>query len=466
MTGLKGGWFLITWTIYVGVTSWLFRLININQTSPYMDEIFHIRQAKKYCEGNFSEWDQKITTPPGLYIVSVGILVPVSCLLRRDLCTVNGLRGISFAFMIGNFYLVYLLHFYLNRPHHNSKGKQIILSSLNLMIFPVLHFFTYLYYTDSGAVFFVLMMYLFHLMKNNSVAALFGLLATLFRQTSIVWVFFIAILQATYTTVHFAERELSARKENTHHLVALTKLVIGIFLHRRKYAIPFLIEMLKATGGYLLVGISFILFVIYNEGIVLGDRSAHQACLNFTQILYFLGFMLCFCSTYLLSIAKLKCFVRFCKDRPLELLLGCAVCLIFIHKFSFVHQYLLADNRHFTFYVWRRILGLKYPIPLLYIPLYLYAAWSLIDSLRHTSEVWMLAFVCCVCISVVPQKLLEFRYFIIPYLILRLNMNIQSWCQILGEFVLYVAVNIVVFYLFLYRPFKWEGSEEIQRFIW
>lgn len=30
------------------------------------DEIFHIPQAQKYCEGRFNDWDDKITTPPGL----------------------------------------------------------------------------------------------------------------------------------------------------------------------------------------------------------------------------------------------------------------------------------------------------------------------------------------------------------------------------------------------------------------
>lgn len=33
---------------------------------PYLDEIFHIPQAQKYCQGRWLEWDDKITTPPGL----------------------------------------------------------------------------------------------------------------------------------------------------------------------------------------------------------------------------------------------------------------------------------------------------------------------------------------------------------------------------------------------------------------
>lgn len=35
-------------------------------TNLGQDEFFHIPQAQKYCEGRFREWDDKITTPPGL----------------------------------------------------------------------------------------------------------------------------------------------------------------------------------------------------------------------------------------------------------------------------------------------------------------------------------------------------------------------------------------------------------------
>jgi hypothetical protein len=31
------------------------------------DEFFHVRQAQVYCSGDFKTWDDKITTPPGLY---------------------------------------------------------------------------------------------------------------------------------------------------------------------------------------------------------------------------------------------------------------------------------------------------------------------------------------------------------------------------------------------------------------
>lgn len=36
------------------------------------DEIFHIPQAMRYCRGEFDSYDPKLTTPPGLYLASVG----------------------------------------------------------------------------------------------------------------------------------------------------------------------------------------------------------------------------------------------------------------------------------------------------------------------------------------------------------------------------------------------------------
>lgn len=35
-------------------------------TNYQQDEVFHIPQAQTYCEGRYWDWDDKITTPPGL----------------------------------------------------------------------------------------------------------------------------------------------------------------------------------------------------------------------------------------------------------------------------------------------------------------------------------------------------------------------------------------------------------------
>ena len=87
---------------------------------PYMDEVFHIPQARAYCAGNYSQWDPKITTLPGLYLFSVGILRPLhllspsqfQSLISQSLlstCTVPALRAVNILAAITNLVLLHCL---------------------------------------------------------------------------------------------------------------------------------------------------------------------------------------------------------------------------------------------------------------------------------------------------------------------------------------------------------------------
>lgn len=53
------------------------------------------------------KWDPMITTLPGLYLVTVGILKPFILLLGIDTaCSVSGLRLINILFQAGTFYVL------------------------------------------------------------------------------------------------------------------------------------------------------------------------------------------------------------------------------------------------------------------------------------------------------------------------------------------------------------------------
>ena len=67
-----------------------------------------------------------------------------------------------------------------------------VLEAMNLCLFPVLYFFSFLYYTDPGAVVFVLAMYLAALHNYDKLAGFLGLVSILFRQSNIIWLVFIA----------------------------------------------------------------------------------------------------------------------------------------------------------------------------------------------------------------------------------------------------------------------------------
>ncbi|VEL31785.1 unnamed protein product, partial [Protopolystoma xenopodis] len=59
-----------------------------------MDEYFHLRQTLLFYSGNFSHWDPKITTPPGLYLVVLALLKPF-LLFNSGSPTIIHFRGTS-----------------------------------------------------------------------------------------------------------------------------------------------------------------------------------------------------------------------------------------------------------------------------------------------------------------------------------------------------------------------------------
>lgn len=69
--------------------------------------------------------------------------------------------------------------------------------------------------------------------------------------------------------------------------------------------------------------------------------------------------------------------------------------------------------RHYTFYLWKDIIA-AYPMAkFCLIPLYIYAFWSVGDSLRLGGrlEIWILIFWIGTSLALAPAWLIEFRYF-------------------------------------------------------
>ena len=56
---------------YVAVLAAVAGAFSFLVSTPYMDEPFHLLQTQAYCHGRFDEWDEKITTFPGLYVCGV-----------------------------------------------------------------------------------------------------------------------------------------------------------------------------------------------------------------------------------------------------------------------------------------------------------------------------------------------------------------------------------------------------------
>ncbi|KAM4675636.1 dol-P-Glc:Glc(2)Man(9)GlcNAc(2)-PP-Dol alpha-1,2-glucosyltransferase [Discoglossus pictus] len=461
MSAVLSGCFLLS--------SLLFTQITREQRDPYMDEIFHIPQAQHYCQGHFNQWDPMITTLPGLYLVSVGIVKPAAWLFgwnEKVICSPGMLRFINLLFSLGNLYIMYLLLCRINYKNKVSSLKRI-LSTLTLYMFPILYFFTFLYYTDTGSTFFILFTYLMCLYGNHKSAALLGICAFFFRQTNIIWVIFCAgnviaekLADVWKTSLKKKDEKAIAKGTSSETIEALK------FLVRYSMSVKNLMTLFQLTWPYVLLVIGFLAFVAFNGGIVIGDRSSHEACLNFPQLFYFFAFTCIFSFSSLLSPKKIVDFFKSLWKYPLFYISLTILFLLLIWKFTYVHQYLLADNRHFPFYVWKKIFQRHELVKFLMAPVYVFAAWSIMDSLKHKSIFWLLMFLACLVAATVPQKLLEFRYFILPYIIFRLNIQIPSLTKLLLELALYITVTILTFNLFLNQTFHWPDSDKIQRFMW
>lgn len=450
--------------IFLTITAVIFFQVDKAQPTPYMDEIFHVPQAQKYCAGNFTEWDPMITTPPGLYIMSVALIQPVSQLLqveREDICTTKILRMTNMFFAVVNFFVLDAL---LRRIHQNSKISRGLTPSgtaFSLSTFPVLFFFANLYYTDMGSTCFVLLAYLASQYSNHFLAAVFGSASLLFRQTNVVWVVFLA----GTTFVRLLEKDAlksqnQAKQLNKSYLSAV-QVAINYALDVKN-----MVKMIACLWLYGIVVLGFLIFVFINKGIVLGDKEHHQAVFHIPQLFYFAAFTMGLAAPFLLSFDKVGRFLKSLRGNGWLFLLLFAFMLAAVHQFTYVHKYLLADNRHIPFYVWRKIYQRHELVRYILVPGYVYAGWSIFDSLAGNSLLWRLIYMICLVVACVPQKLLEFRYFILPFIIFRLNVHPQAKWKSLVELLLYCAINGTMLYLFLMKPFTWEGNPEEQRFLW
>jgi alpha-1,2-glucosyltransferase len=76
MSFSDGRFALLLYFVSLPVVWWL---INVAVTQPYMDEIFHVPQTQRFCALDFTHWDDKITTLPGLYLFSTLFSFAAGC---------------------------------------------------------------------------------------------------------------------------------------------------------------------------------------------------------------------------------------------------------------------------------------------------------------------------------------------------------------------------------------------------
>jgi len=471
--------FLISLAMYSVMVGVVGDMVTKVVPDPYMDEIFHIPQAQRYCDGNFTAWDPKITTLPGLYLFSVGLLEPAHKLSsalgleisKEQLCSTANLRSINLVMAIINAVLLHTLTSHIHGMKENYSEVLGIWSSCNISLLPVLFMFTFMYYTDPVSTAMVLLTYCLHLSGQDWLAAFAGFLSVLCRQTNIVWVF----LAAAETAGELVTSEVRLHQARTKHPPTLSLTMGGqlwelgmglVDLARYPWRILRILGLVVVScGGYLLVGVAFLGFVHLNQGIVVGDRSAHTATVHLLQLGYFAAFFTGL--TLPFAVKNLRDFFAFVKNNYGKLIIVVMVMAMAIQFNTMAHPYLLADNRHYTFYIWRKVFMRHWLIKFLLIPVYIFGFFHICKCLVKSDLVFKLVLPFCVVLSLVPQLLLEFRYFILPFILIRAQIKPTCWKSLAIETAMMVGVNVATLYLFLYKPFHWEQEpESLQRFMW
>ncbi|KAJ2803645.1 glucosyltransferase [Coemansia helicoidea] len=436
---------------YAAASYAVLQQVNAAVPEPYMDEVFHIPQCQRYCRGEFGAWDPKLTTPPGLYLVSLALLAPAGAP-----CSAASLRATNWVLGLALFWTI---HGLVRRLHRDLPPGAAAAATLALALFPLSFFFHHIYYTDTASLLLVLLAYLLSLHRRHALAGVAGAASLWLRQTNVVWAAFVG---ASAALRWLQARHAIARPGDplAHSLVQL-----GRWAARPSRADLPLVGLL---APYATVVVLFAAFVAANGGIVLGDKAHHQAGLHVPQMFYFYAYLAATAAPVVLPASSPRALLVLAARRPvLALALGAAMAAG-VARYTVEHPFLLSDNRHYTFYIWKDVFRRHWTVRYLAIPAYLYSAIAVHRCLGRMSAFWQLALALCTAAVLVPSPLLELRYFTAPYFFARLHMPLApSWRCVALEILLYSAINAATIWMFLCRPFAWESEpSRLQRFMW
>ncbi|CAK9799305.1 Putative Dol-P-Glc:Glc(2)Man(9)GlcNAc(2)-PP-Dol alpha-1,2-glucosyltransferase [Anthophora quadrimaculata] len=439
----------------------LFIYLNRIQPSYYIDEIFHVPQTLQYCAGNFTQWDPKITTLPGLYLIATVILSPLK------LCNIFYMRCINLLGTFLNFYLSLFIIKQISITHWMQRWKkwEKLATAYNIMFFPPLFFWHFLYYTDVVSVNAILLMLLLHLHKKFIMAAFVGFLSVIIRQTNIIWVAFVTMERIFDLLGHKTSKSISHEHNySAIHLRLLWKKITEEISHGWTSFVKFIIHLCVQLFPYVIVCLTFVAFIVWNKGIVVGDKTAHIPTIHISQLLYFSVFLFCFSWPYM--IVNWKDYIKFVRKHWIFTGSILGLLTVIVHFNTLVHPYVLADNRHYVFYFWNKFMGKYRLFKYLLVPLYSFTLYTMLHGIKHLRVVTQINYIFMVSAVLIPQLLIEPRYFIMPYILYRFLIVKPKVWQIIAESMTTLIVNFLQFYIFANKVFYWSDQLHPQRISW
>ncbi|KAJ5780328.1 CAZyme family GT59 [Penicillium paradoxum] len=404
-------------------------LVNKAVPEPYLDEVFHVPQAQAYWAHKWTQWDPKLTTPPGLYLCSYIVFSAVLLLrgsptkLTPDVLRMTNVGATSVIFP---WRLQKLFDTIQRMKNTRPLGANLSHTVLNICLFPPLFFFSGLYYTDVLALLVVIEAYNWDLERDSEkdpkegpkngvretlIFLAFALAALVCRQTNIFWVaVFLGGLQVVRKIRKSATPCMSSKvptivkqglqNEVYDPLVSEASLEdyfkTAVSLATIGLQKPF--SLLVSLIPHIIVLAAFGAFVLWNDGVVLGHKEFHTAGIHLAQMLYIWPYI-AFFSWPLFVLPLINILAP--KPLPESLNLGfpskqrkypklkaalivMPLMLAVVHFNTIVHPFTLADNRHYVFYVFRILLvhpAVKYAA----VPVYFLCGWAVISAFGFTT---------------------------------------------------------------------------------
>lgn len=345
---------------------WLIILLFSRDT--FVDEKTHLRQITRFLKGNF-EVLPSLTTIPGYHAV---IAFFVQFFKHPSLAFV---RFISLLVASGSLLAAYLISKKLDSKHPLIKTLQCAFLPISFLYFPLI-------YTDIFSLLLVLLALYFILSGKYGLSAFFSLTSVLVRQDNIIWI-----------------------------------ALIWVYAYLSTYGFLFSLKNIRAhirrTIGHLFVFVFFIMFVLVNGGVALGDKRNHQVGFYMGNSYFFLATVgLLFLPILLARIRK----IDLSKIKPFMLygvIIGIVIAGSFIfvqpeihhgnNKLSMLRNVLLQSGYHQ--YMWAYVAAIFVG----YMTLFLMEF--------EKKRLVLLPFIF---VSLIPSLLVEQRYYIVPLFLLLL----------------------------------------------
>ncbi len=420
-------------------------------------------QARRYCVGDWRAWDPKITTFPGVYLLAAAAarLLAAAGLPAAASCPTPLLRAVSAAAAAAVPPLAYALAAALDptRP-----PRELRLAAAAAALAPPHLLYAFFFYTDAASTAATLACWLAAARGRTHWAAVLGAAAIAVRQTNAVWVAFV-LAWAALDLLRLEDRVAGGgRRKGAGGKDAPSAARDAWPLAKRAWRLRrALVAELWPLAALVA---AFAAFVAANGGVVVGDRAHHALVAHLAQPLYAALFITSMSAPLFWLPGQVAGSLRAAATAPLRALLWAAVAAAAVARGTLAHPFLLADNRHYAFYIWRRVINRTPWARYALVPLYLHALRALRTALAHRHPLRALLLAGATAAVLVPAHLLEPRYFAFPMVAALLLGRPRGGARALAAAVAaYAALDAALLYAFLARPFRWHDGSTA-RFLW